>query len=113
LVNAAPVFNFENCSRLAAFVFRPRLSNAKARLPWRRHHGLIEMETFMTAKRNRRTHDLSFEERLRRAATLARDAAQRLPGGHEREVLLKKADQADNAARINRWLTSPGQYALK
>jgi hypothetical protein len=67
----------------------------------------------MTAKRTRRTHDLSFDERLHRAAARARDAAQRLPKGHERELLLKKADQAENAARINRWLSVPGQYALK
>ncbi len=67
----------------------------------------------MTAKRNRRCHDVSFDERLRRAAAQARDAAQRLPNGHERDALMKKADQAETAARINQWLTSPGQHSAK
>ncbi len=67
----------------------------------------------MTTKRNRHSHDASFDERLRRAAIQARDAAKRLPEGHDRDVLLKKADQAETAVRINQWLTSPGQYPVK
>ena len=67
----------------------------------------------MTTTRNRHSHDVSFDERLRRAAAQARDAAQGLPEGHDRDVLLKKADQAETAARINLWLTSPGQYPVK
>ncbi len=67
----------------------------------------------MTARRNRRSHDVSFDERLLRAAAQARDAAQLLPKGHERDALLRKADQAETAARINHWLASPGQHSPK
>ncbi len=67
----------------------------------------------MTARRNRQSPDASFDERLRHAAAQARAAAQRLPSGHERDVLLKKADQAETAARINRWLTAPAEQPTK
>jgi hypothetical protein len=62
----------------------------------------------MTVKRNRRRQTISFSERLRLAACEARQSAQRLPQGPERETLLKKARQAETAMRINGWLTLPG-----
>jgi hypothetical protein len=62
----------------------------------------------MTVKRNRRKHTVSFSERLQMAASDARQAAQKLPQGTERDVLLKKAKQAETAVRINGWLTSSG-----
>lgn len=62
----------------------------------------------MTVKRSRRKQTVSFDERLKTAAKEARQAAQQLPHGPEREDLLKKARQAEAAVRINGWLTSPG-----
>jgi hypothetical protein len=63
----------------------------------------------MTGKRNRRKQTTSFDERLKRAAHEAREAAQYLPPGPQREMLLKKAGQAETAQRINEWLAAPGQ----
>lgn len=62
----------------------------------------------MTVKRNRYKQTVSFSERLRLAAREARQSAQRLPQGPERETLLKKARQAETAMRISGWLTLPG-----
>jgi hypothetical protein len=67
-----------------------------------------KQETSMTAKRNRRKNSVPFDERLQKAASEAREAAQRLPQGQEREALLKKARQVETAADLNEWLTSPG-----
>lgn len=61
----------------------------------------------MTIRRNRRKQTVSFDQRLQRAATAAREAAYRLPDGQEREILLRKARQAEAAVHINEWLTSP------
>ena len=60
----------------------------------------------MMKKRNRRKQTVSFDERLRQAARTAREAAVRLEG-HQRDVMLQKARQAETAARINAWLASP------
>jgi hypothetical protein len=62
----------------------------------------------MKARRNRGKHRVPFEERLERAAGEARQAAEKLPHGQEREALLKKARQAEMAAHLNELLTSPG-----
>jgi hypothetical protein len=67
----------------------------------------------MRTKRNRRKHALSFDERLQRAAHEARAAAQALPDGPQRDILLKKASQAENAAHLNEWLTTPGPQPSK
>jgi hypothetical protein len=67
----------------------------------------------MTIKRNRRKQVISFDERLQRAAHEARAAAQKLPAGPEREILLRKASQAENAAHLNEWLTTPSQQPSK
>jgi hypothetical protein len=61
----------------------------------------------MIVKRSRRKQTVSFDERLRRVAQEAREAARRLPQGHQRDMLLKKADQAETAVRINGWLAAP------
>ena len=62
----------------------------------------------MTVTRHRRKHTLSFDERLRKAATQARQEAQQLPQGPQRDQLMKKASQAETAAHINEWVRSPG-----
>ncbi len=41
-------------------------------------------------------------------ADIARDEAQRLPPGNDRDALLTKARQLDTASHINEWLSSPG-----
>jgi len=61
----------------------------------------------MVIKRSRRKQTLSFGERLQQAATAAREAAGRLPLGPERDLLLKKAMQAETAAHINELLSAP------
>ncbi len=65
----------------------------------------------MSSGRNRRKHDVSFDDRLQKAADQAREAAGKLPQGAEREALLRRARQAEMAAHINEWLTSPGQQS--
>jgi hypothetical protein len=62
----------------------------------------------MTVKRIRRKQTTSFDERLQRAASEARRSAEQLPPGPQRDMLLKKASQAETAAHINEWLASPG-----
>jgi hypothetical protein len=65
----------------------------------------------MKIKRNRHKQTLPFDQRLQQAADTARDAALQLPEGQQREMLLKKARQAETAAHINEWLASPGLRA--
>lgn len=65
----------------------------------------------MTARRNRKKNSVPFDERLQRAADEARVAAEQLPQGEARNALLKKAKQAETAAHLNEWLTSPGQQS--
>ena len=65
----------------------------------------------MTAKRNRQRHPVPFDVRLQREAVEARAAAEKLPAGQAREALLKRARQAEIAAHLNEWLSSPGLQA--
>jgi hypothetical protein len=50
-------------------------------------------------------------ERLIEEARRARAEADQFPPGMERELLLKRARQADTAAHINEWINSPGLKA--
>jgi hypothetical protein len=59
-------------------------------------------------KRRRVKHEKTFEERLAEEAHRSREAAQSLPPGMARELLLKRARQAESAAHLNAWLKSPG-----
>ena len=61
----------------------------------------------MPLKRIRRKQVISFAERLQQAAAAARDAAELLPAGQERDLLLRKALQAETAAHINQLLSAP------
>ncbi|CCD86413.1 conserved protein of unknown function [Bradyrhizobium sp. ORS 285] len=67
----------------------------------------------MTQKRNRRKQTVSFADRLQQAALAARNAAQLLPAGPEREMMLKKALQAETAAHINELLSAPIMQAAE
>jgi hypothetical protein len=71
------------------------------------------MRKAMTKKRNRKPPALSLQERLTKFAQSARAAASRLPPGAERRDLLLKARDSDAAARLDRWLSSPGLQSPK
>jgi hypothetical protein len=62
----------------------------------------------MPRKRNRRKNTTSTSQRLLEAAAEARSQASLLPPGRLRRELLHKAREAETAAHINEWLTSPG-----
>jgi hypothetical protein len=64
--------------------------------------------TTVPAKRNRRKNLTSTTERLLEAAADARKQAALLPPGPERRDLLRRAREAETAAHMNDWLTSPG-----
>jgi hypothetical protein len=51
---------------------------------------------------------LTFSERLAKAAKRFREEAETKPLGPERDELIKKAHQADTAAHIDQWVSSPG-----
>jgi hypothetical protein len=70
------------------------------------------MEAVM--QRRRRTKPTtSFEQRLSDQAKALRERAKGLPPGSEREDLLRQARQAETAAHINQWLSSPGLASPK
>ena len=56
----------------------------------------------------RRKHTQTFEERLAEEALRFRTAAEELPPGTARELLLRRARQAETASHMNEWLRSPG-----
>ncbi|MDF0515794.1 hypothetical protein P0R31_00895 [Bradyrhizobium yuanmingense] len=63
----------------------------------------------MLKKRNRVKHTATFEERLANEAIKFREAAERQPPGSlAKELLLRRARQAETASNINKWLSSPG-----
>jgi hypothetical protein len=59
-------------------------------------------------KRRRFKQTESLHERLASFAKNARQRAEALPPGPEREALIKKARQADAASHIEDWANSPG-----
>ncbi len=61
----------------------------------------------MVKTRNRRKQVISFDDRLQQAANTARDAAERLPCGAERDLMLGRARQAEVARQISGWLLTP------
>jgi hypothetical protein len=52
----------------------------------------------------------AFEARLAREAAVARERAESMPPGTERDQLLRLAQQCDTAVEINAWLTSPASH---
>ncbi|MBV8924411.1 MAG: hypothetical protein JOZ74_03480 [Bradyrhizobium sp.] len=67
----------------------------------------------MSKRRNRTRPLLSFQQRLNNFAEEARAAARRLPPSAERSELLQKARDGEAAAKIDRWLSSPGLQTPK
>ena len=59
-------------------------------------------------QRRRFKQTQTFEERLAEEAERFRKAAQDAPPGTARELLLKRARQAEIASHMNDWLRSPG-----
>ncbi len=59
-------------------------------------------------ERRRTKHQKSFQQRLAEEALRFQEAANKLPPGTARELLLRRARQAETASHINEWLTSPG-----
>ena len=63
----------------------------------------------MTIRRRRFKHEKTFRERLEEEAEQFKAAAAQQPlGSHARELLLRRARQAETAAHIDEWLKSPG-----
>jgi len=60
----------------------------------------------MMKKRNRRKQTVSFDDRLQRVASDARQAAVKLPQGEKRDGMLQRARQVEIARRIAGWLAS-------
>jgi hypothetical protein len=65
-------------------------------------------------QRRRFKNILSFPDRLDQEIERLRAEAEKLPPGtHEREMLLRKARQAETALRVNDWLSSPALQSPK
>jgi hypothetical protein len=64
-------------------------------------------------QRRRFKNILSFPDRLCQEAERLRAEAEKLPHGHERDTLLRKARQAETASHVHEWLSSPGLQAPK
>lgn len=62
----------------------------------------------MQQRRRRFKHTATFEERLAEEAARYRKAAEELPQGTARELLMRRARQAETASRMSDWLRSPG-----
>ena len=58
-------------------------------------------------KRRRFKQTTTLEERLARQATRLREEAGSLPPGPARAAIERRARQADAAAHLNEWLSSP------
>jgi hypothetical protein len=59
-------------------------------------------------QRRRFKDTLTFPDRLANEAERLREEAETKPPGPERDALLRKARQADIAAHIDQWVSSPG-----
>ncbi|MCK1713326.1 MULTISPECIES: hypothetical protein [unclassified Bradyrhizobium] len=65
-------------------------------------------------RRRRIKHTSTFEERLAQEARRFKEAAEKeLPGSTARELLLRRARQAETASHLSEWLRSPGLAAPK
>jgi hypothetical protein len=65
-------------------------------------------------KRRRIVHKETFEERLAAEGRRYKEAAEEQPqGSMARELLLRRARQAETASRMNDWLSSPGLASPK
>jgi hypothetical protein len=54
------------------------------------------------------TRKITIEQKWHQQSEAAKNEAQKLPYGKEREALVRKARQLETASQINQWLSSPG-----
>ena len=59
-------------------------------------------------QRRRFKNTLTFPDRLAKEAERFRQEAETTPPGQKRDDLLRKARQAETAAHLDEWLSSPG-----
>jgi hypothetical protein len=59
-------------------------------------------------QRRRFKQTVPLEERLAQEAARLREQASKLPQGSEREILLRRARQAETGSHLSEWLRSPG-----
>jgi hypothetical protein len=64
-------------------------------------------------ERRRTQRFLTLKDRLALYANEVRERAALLPPGIERDILLKKARQADTASELEAWVDSPGLRSPK
>jgi hypothetical protein len=65
-------------------------------------------------KRQKIKHKTTFEKRLAEEARRFKEAAEEQPlGSTARELLLRRARQAETASHMNDWLSSPGLASPK
>jgi hypothetical protein len=50
---------------------------------------------------------ITIEEKWHQQSEAAMTQAERMPSGHERDQLLRRARQLETASHINQWLSSP------
>jgi hypothetical protein len=63
----------------------------------------------MGQTRKRIKHETTFKDRLAEEARLFKEAAEKeLPGSKARELLMRRARQAETASHLDEWLSSPG-----
>lgn len=62
----------------------------------------------MSERRRRFQQTRPLEERMAEQATKLKEKASQLPGGKERDDLLRRARIAETGSHISDWLTSPG-----
>ena len=62
-------------------------------------------------KRRRFEQTSTLHERLEKFAIDCREAANRMPAGLDRDAMLRRGRQADTAAHLDDWLSSPGLKA--
>jgi len=70
--------------------------------------GILVSEREGSWLRKRTVHSSSLEQRLLDEAARLKKRAEKMPDGEARESLLRKAQQNEDAAHMNKWLTSPG-----
>jgi hypothetical protein len=63
--------------------------------------------------RRRLNQTVSLQDRLSARAKEAREQADQLQPGPERDLLIKKARQADTASHMDQWANSPGLQSPK
>jgi hypothetical protein len=65
-------------------------------------------------RRRRVKHTATFEERLAEEARLFKEEAERLSlGSKARDLILRRAQQAEAASHMSKWLRSPGLQSPK